>query len=197
MYGERIDVAPPPRFVKLIRRPYTLCLALSMAVMAGVLVAEERPGTATDEPSGLKIVKSDILYSEGGYSIPSESIFFPGETVYLRFEVDGYTRGEYDRVKLSWRIDSFGPGGDAFAMAEAGSIDSELAPQDKDWRPIIRHAPTIPAHAEAGGYQITLEVVGHVREVLPGPQHEDDAGQNQRATLLRRDAVVRGGLVGA
>ena len=36
MYGERIDVAPPPRFVKLIRRPYTLCFALSMVVMAGV-----------------------------------------------------------------------------------------------------------------------------------------------------------------
>ena len=38
---------------------------------------------------------------------------------------------------------------------------------------------------------------GHVREVLPGPQHEEDAGQNQRATLLRRDSVVPAGFVRA
>ena len=128
-----------------------------MMIIGGVLVAEDPPHTG--DSSGLQIVKADILDSEGGYSIPTDSVFFPGETVYLRFEVDGYTRGDYDRVKLSWRIDSFGPSGDPLVMAEVGSVQNELAPQDKDWRPIIRHAPRIPDYAEAGGYQVTLEVI--------------------------------------
>ena len=142
-----------------IGRFLTLCLALLTAMASGVLAGEEPSSESTDGPAGLKIVKAYILDGEGGYSIPPDSVFFPGETVYLRFEVGGYTRGEFDRVRLSWRIDSFGPGGDRFVMADAGKIDAELAPQDKDWRPIIRHAPLLPAHAEAGGYQITLQVV--------------------------------------
>ncbi len=142
------------------RASWTLVLAMALAIVApGTSRGQEGGPEKEHAPPRLEIVKADVLDSAGGYSIPPDSTFFPGETVYLRFEVGGYTRGEYDRVKLSWRIDSFGPGGDRFTMAEGGEIDTELAPQDSEWRPIIRHSPTVPPHAEAGGYRVLLKVV--------------------------------------
>ena len=139
------------------------------AVLVGLLLATpvegQRRKRTKKEPKPFAISQADILDSQDGYAVPLDSAFFPGETVHLRFSVEGYTRGDYDRVWLTWRFDSFGPSGDRFVMAETGSIDTELAPQDRKWKPIIRHSPTIPLHAEGGEYRITLHVTDQLKDV--------------------------------
>lgn len=139
------------------------------AVLVGLLlttpVEAQRRKRAKKEPKPFAISQADILDSQDGYPVPLDSAFFPGETVHLRFLVDGYTRGGYDRVWLTWNIDSFGPAGDRFVMAETGSIDTELAPQDRNWKPIIRHSPTIPPHAEGGKYRVTVLVTDQLKDV--------------------------------
>ena len=152
---------------RLSRRNLAASLALCgiIAALAYAPLAEaQRRKRKKEPPKPFAIKKADILDSENGYPIPLDSFFYPGETVYLRFLVDGYSRGEYDRVWLTWRIDSFGPAGDRFVMAEAGGIDTELAPQDKNWRPVIRHAPMIPPHAEAGDYDVTVQVTDQLKK---------------------------------
>lgn len=142
----------------------SLALAGMLASLALAPTAEAQRRKRKKPPQqALAITKADILDSEDGYPIPLDSFFYPGETVHLRFLVDGYTRGEYDRVWLTWRIDSFGPTGDRFVMAETGGVDTELAPQDKNWRPVIRHTPAIPPHAEAGDYNVTVQVTDQLK----------------------------------
>ena len=152
----------------LSRRNLAASLALCgiIAALAYAPTAEaQRRKRKKEPPKPFAITKADILDSENGYPIPLDSFFYPGETVYLRFLVDGYSRGEYDRVWLTWRIDSVGPTGDRFVMAETGGIDTELAPQDRQWRPLIRHAPVIPPHAEAGDYNVTVQVTDQLKNV--------------------------------
>ena len=160
--------------MRLLRQEWSfrrsLAALMTLAVMLAGLVytnpAEaQRRQRNQKTPKPFSITQAEILDSENGYPIPLDSDFFPGETVHLRFLVDGYSRGEFDRVWITWRIDSFGPSGDRFVMAEAGSVDTELAPQDKNWRPIIRHSPAIPDHAEEGLYTVTVRVTDELKPV--------------------------------
>jgi len=131
--------------------------ALLLALIAAI--APLAAGQSKQAAPELSVVRADILDKEDGYPIDPESTFMPGETVFILFNVGGFTRGQYDRVKLHWRIDSFGPQGERFVEAKTGEIDSELAPQDANWLPIIRHSPLIPPHAGAGTYRVVLTVV--------------------------------------
>ena len=145
------------RFLSALISLLTLLLSLAVA-------AAQRP----PQPEDFTIVNANMLDSEDGYPIDADSEYFPGERVFLRFNVGGYTRGEFDRVHISWQIDSFGPEGRQFVEQEQGFIDTELSPQDKEWLPIIRHSPMIPPHAGAGTYRVVLRVVDELsrKEVI-------------------------------
>jgi hypothetical protein len=104
------------------------------------------------------VVRTELLDGPGGYPIAPDSIFYPGETVYLLFNVDGFQRGVYERVTIHWKIESLGPDGLPFASPVEDGVDAELAPQDKDWLPLIRHSAFLPSHAPGGTYQVVLTV---------------------------------------
>jgi hypothetical protein len=145
-----------------LRAIETLALLL-VAVLVPATSAQRAVREKKPEPQ-LSIAAADILDSDDGYPVNAESVFYPGEKVFLLFKVAGYTRGQYDSVRVSWRIDSFGPQGERFVTAEKGSIDLELAPQDEKWMPIIRHSPMIPPHAGAGVYKVILTVTDELAE---------------------------------
>jgi hypothetical protein len=143
----------------------------AIETLALVLVAASAPAASAQKTARAKkpepqfsIATADILDSEDGYPVDPESVFYPGEKVFLLFKVAGYTRGQYDHVKVSWRIDSFGPQGERFVTAEKGGVDLELAPQDEKWMPIIRHSPMIPPHAGEGIYKVVLTVTDGLAE---------------------------------
>ncbi len=145
-----------------LRAIETVALLLAL-VLAPAAFAQRAERASKPEPQ-LSVATADILDSEDGYPVNAESLFYPGEKIFLLFKVAGYTRGQYDRVNVSWRIDSFGPQGERFVTAEKGGVDLELAPQDEKWMPIIRHSPMIPPHAGAGVYKVILTVTDELAE---------------------------------
>ena len=130
---------------------------LLLMLAAPSAFAQPRRSKKQAKPDHLTIVNAKFLDSEDGYPLPAGSSFYPGEQVYVVFNLDGFhiTEDEY-QMKVSYRIDFVGAQGAAFATSEAGTIAEEVYPQDQNWMPIVRASPRIPFHAEAGTYKIEL-----------------------------------------
>ena len=146
------------------------------AVVLGLLgqpVLADEEKLAPDE-GDLRIVRLDLLDAPGGYAIPADSVFYPGEKLYLGFNLAGYTVNEEFRIHLTWRADAVGPNGVAFAPSEGGEFAVELAPQDENWEPYIEIAKELPPFAGSGSYALKLQV----EDVLAGEK-------------LSRDVVVQ------
>ncbi len=114
--------------------------------------------------AALEVIRLDLLDRAGGYAVPEDSVFYPGEKVYLAFNLRNYAIDEDYRIKLTWRIDALGPSGTPFANPEGGEFDLELAPQDEDWEPLVTYQAEIPPHAPGGVYELKLEVTDAMAE---------------------------------
>jgi hypothetical protein len=137
--------------------PAALLAILLLALAAAPAFAQPRRTKKQVRPEQLTIVNAQFLDSEDGYPLPAGSAFYPGEQVYIVFNLDGFHITEYEyQMKVSYKIDFLGEQGAAFANSEAGTIAEEVYPQDKNWMPIVRASPRIPFHAEAGTYKIVL-----------------------------------------
>jgi hypothetical protein len=132
--------------------------SLAALLWAGLLVAQEPAAETADEQPALRLVSVDLLDRGGGYAIPADSVFYPGEKVFLGFRIAGYEVDEDYRIQLTWRADAFGPNGVHFAPSEGGEFAVELAPQDENWEPSVEYAAVIPPHAGSGVYRIALVV---------------------------------------
>lgn len=131
-------------------------LALALA-QAAPLEAQPSDPSAEDEPD-LALVNLDLLDRRDGYAIPADSRFLPGETIHLYFQIGGYQVGQEFRISLSYEMRALDPEGRSFFAAEGGKIDTELAPQDENWMPVVRYSPRIPDHAGGGTYSIQIIV---------------------------------------
>lgn len=150
------------------RRLLAVTILLLALPGAGTL-AQSRAARKTPKPEHLAIVNARFLDSLDGYPLPPNSSFYPGEVVYLVFNLGGFHVSEYEyQMKVSYRIDFIGAQGAPFATSEAGVIAEEVYPQDENWMPIVRTAPRIPFHAEKGTYKIEIYAKDELR-----PQDED------------------------
>ncbi len=138
------------------RRRLSAALALiALVFLAPHLTADEAP---TADSPGLSFFNLDLLDSQDGYAIPSDSHYLPAETIYLYFQVKGYEVSDDYAMKIEYRLEAFDPEGNRFYGSEGGKFDTELAPQDDDWLPVVRYSPKIPQHAGGGTYEIKIEV---------------------------------------
>ena len=120
--------------------------------------------TASATAASLELVNLDLLDSRDGYAIPADSRYFPGETVHLYFQIKGYRVSNDYRVNLEYRLEALDPDGKRIYGAEGGRFDTDLAPQDEEWMPVVRYSPEIPARTAGGGtYKIEIEVRGPSR----------------------------------
>ena len=143
----------PHRF----RRPGSPALAMvaaALAVSAGAGLVR-----ADDEQPKFAIVEAVLLDGEDGYPIPADSIFYPGETVYLEFKMTGFRVNDDYRMKTEYQVDFLGPTGIRFALSQAGEISEEIFPQDEDWLPVVRVSPRLPQFAESGAFKIIVAAV--------------------------------------
>jgi hypothetical protein len=157
-------------------------LLLVLALSGTAAFAQQRKSTKKQlRPEHLTIVKAQFLDGQDGYPLPPNSSFYPGEQIYLAFHLAGFhvTEDEY-QMKLTYRIDFTGVKGAAFAASEGGEIAKEVYPQDENWIPIVRTAPRIPFHAEAGAYKIEMYARDEFR-----PQ--DEARQELTFEVLGKD----------
>ena len=127
-------------------------------LLSAALATAQSAGPDDEAASGLELVNLSLLDSRDGFAIPANSRFLPGEPVHVYCQVRGYGVGDLDRVSLQYELRALDPDGRRFFMAEGGKIDVKLAPQDKDWMPVVRYSPRIPDHAGGGTYWIHIEV---------------------------------------
>jgi hypothetical protein len=187
-------------------RPRRLQTAASLWGLAVVLVALGQPLAVADEEKKLapdegelRIVRLDLLDSPGGYAIPADSVFYPGEKLYLGFNLAGYTVNDDYRIHLTWRADALGPNGVAFAPAEGGEFAVELAPQDENWEPYVEIAKELPPFAGSGAYTLKLQIEDVLdneklsREVVVQVQGEDVEVTDALSVRNLRFALTEGG----
>ena len=135
------------------------CLA-AIALAAGLAAQEPEQ----EAQPGFRLVSVDLLDSRGGYAIPADSVFYPGEKVHLGFKIAGYAVDEDYRIHLTWRADAYGPGGVRFAPSEGGEFAVELSPQDENWEPSVEYSADVPPHAGSGVYRLKIAVTDHKAE---------------------------------
>ncbi|HSB12844.1 MAG TPA: hypothetical protein VLE22_00210 [Bryobacteraceae bacterium] len=119
--------------------------------------------TLQQAPVGTFGITSPTLHQfEDGPAIPAGHRFIPGETVFFSCQVQGYRATPEQKVRLSYKVDAVDADGVLLVATDTGKIDTELAPQDKEWMPKIRRAILIPPHAPPGQYRIVTTVKDEV-----------------------------------
>ena len=148
------------------KSPKKLWLASAALALAVAPIWAQEPEAAGKEPEqpGFRLVAVDLLDSRGGYAIPPDSVFYPGEKVYLGFKIAGYTVDEKYNIHLTWRADAEGPNGVKFSPSEGGEFAAELSPQDEDWEPSVEYSSEVPFHAGSGVYKLKIAVTDHKAE---------------------------------
>ena len=117
------------------------------------------PAFAAEQPKKpLAIVNAALLEAEDGFAARTDTVYQPGETLYLAFNIQGYTVDRNSRVKLTYAIQALDFHGVPFVEPEVGKIDTELAPQDTKWMPRVRFSPALPLFAESGKYKFVIQV---------------------------------------
>ena len=160
-----------------------LLLASSVLTAAWPVLAQENNN---EEPPSLQIVHLDLLDSFADYPIANDSVFAPGDTVNIAFNLKGYTESETYRMKVSWKVTTNGPANLPFSPGSAGMFDKELAPEDEEWEPLVRYQAELPHHLPAGTYSILVEA----KDELSGATAEGDLDVHVAgAPVVKSDAL--------
>ena len=113
-------------------------------------------------PAGLSIVDPVVSDVEDGSPLASSHQVYPGETVHLAFRIQGYKREEKQDerqfVKLTWRVELRDAAKRLVVQPGTGRVDSELAQQDKEWKPKQHWQALLPPLMPSGNYQLTINV---------------------------------------
>jgi hypothetical protein len=104
------------------------------------------------------ILKPTLHQYEDGPPVPGGYEFFTGDTVFLSFQVAGYSATEKDKIRLTYQIDAFDAGGVRLIQTAHGKVEAELAPQDKEWMPKVRYNVLVPPSADSGVYRLAIVV---------------------------------------
>ncbi len=106
----------------------------------------------------LAVVRPSISDRDGGALLPSGYVHDPGETMFFSFQVDGFSVSSGDRVHLTYKVDAFDPRGVRIMETATSEVEETLAPEDKNWKPTVRHEIVIPPLADSGTYKIAISV---------------------------------------
>jgi hypothetical protein len=83
----------------------------------------------------------------------------PGEVLYFSFFADGFRKSaDTRRVELTGHVQVFDPNGIAVAPTEEILILTDLSEEDKNWKPKLRAAVSLPPIAPPGVYKVKYEV---------------------------------------
>ncbi len=112
------------------------------------------------EDKKLKIEEIALAQSEDGTPFFSGYKMLPGDTVFFSCKVSGFARqgDEPPKIFLSYQIEARDAKGTLILPVEAGKVAADLSPEDKEWRPKIRHTIALPALADSGPYTVTVKV---------------------------------------
>ncbi|MFN7994565.1 MAG: hypothetical protein U0Q18_13245 [Bryobacteraceae bacterium] len=113
-------------------------------------------------PAPLAIVNPIIAQSEGGERLASGFQHVPGEVIFFSFQVEGFKATSADKIRLSYKIQAADPQGVPIMEPIEVPMEETLAPEDKNWKPLVHHEIQIPPLADSGTYKIAVSVVDEI-----------------------------------
>jgi hypothetical protein len=112
--------------------------------------------SAATPPRAFKIIEAGIRQSEDGPLIEKGTTFVPGEVLFFSCRLDGYQTSSDRKVAIQYQFSAVDPAGVPVVEPVSGKIDTELALEDKEWKPKIRQTVLVPPLAEPGTYKMTF-----------------------------------------
>ncbi len=108
----------------------------------------------------LAVVNTELAQYEDGPPVGGGFDFYPGDTVFFRFEIAGYQLGNEDAIDLGYEIEALDPEGLRLKEPVHGEIKTTLTPQDKkrQWKPVVRYSVLVPPAAPSGDYRLAVQV---------------------------------------
>ncbi len=137
-------------------------LLLAAALALACLLPLHAVQAPSRRSAAFQIANAALLEAEDGFAARSDTIYLPGETLYLAFNIQGYTADRNSRVKLAYTIDALDPSGAPFVEPNVGKVDTELSPQDAKWMPRVRFSPALPLFVESGKYKFAIRVTDQI-----------------------------------
>ncbi|MFN7922268.1 MAG: hypothetical protein U0Q16_19345 [Bryobacteraceae bacterium] len=126
-------------------------IALLSTALAGLSLAAHKPIAITNE-----LVSS----VEDGPSAGTGYEFIQGEAVYVKFRLADYARAkdadDKESIRLGWKVEAFDSAGVPLVEPKSESVNLELAKQDKEWSPVVRHEFLLPILLDPGQYRIVI-----------------------------------------
>jgi hypothetical protein len=114
----------------------------------------------------LTVESAQLHDYEDGPPVASGSKFRAGEKVFLTFQIAGFQATEDDHIQLAYEIAATDPDQKALAPVKSGTIEAELAPEDKkkdsQWMPKIRYEVQVPETPAAGTYHLQIQVADKI-----------------------------------
>ena len=128
-----------------------------------------------------KVIDAGIHQSEDGPLVDKGTTFVPGEVLFFSCRLDGFQVSPAKKVSIDYRFSALDPAGIPIDEPAVAMVDTELAQEDKEWKPKIRQTVLVPPLAESGTYklqfsakdalsgvtasaELTFEVRGHAVE---------------------------------
>src|SRR5579864_7901996 len=94
--------------------------------------------SAAAPPKAFKVFDAGIHQSEDGPLVEKGTTFVPGEVIFFSCRLDGYQVSAANRVAIQYEFSAVDPAGVPLVEPVKGKIDTELALEDKEWKPKIR-----------------------------------------------------------
>ncbi|MSV30356.1 MAG: hypothetical protein EXQ52_16680 [Bryobacterales bacterium] len=104
------------------------------------------------------IVNAVVSQTEDGAKPATGYEFRPGETVFLAFQIAGVKPSSQNKIKLKYQVMALDPYGVTIVPALSGTVDTDVAPEDKDWMPKVSKIAEIPPLGPSGRYKFALSV---------------------------------------
>jgi hypothetical protein len=110
--------------------------------------------SAATPPRAFKIIDAGLHQSEDGPLIEKGTTFVPGEVIFFSCRLDGYQVSNDRKVAIQYQFSAVDPAGVPVVEPFSGKIDTELALEDKEWKPKVRQTVLVPPLAEPGIYKM-------------------------------------------
>ena len=110
--------------------------------------------SAAAPPKVLKVIDAGIHQTEDGPLVEKGETFVPGEVIFFSCRLDGYQASPARKVTIHYEFSAVDPAGVPVVEPVSAKIETELAPEDKEWKPKIRQTVLVPPLAESGTYKM-------------------------------------------
>ena len=122
--------------------------------------------SAAAPPKAFKIVDAGIHQTEDGPLVEKGTTFVPGEVIFFSCRLDGYQVSPAHKVSIHYQFSAVDPAGLPVVEPASGKIDTELALEDKEWKPKIRQTVLVPPLAEPGIYKMRFSAKDELSEAV-------------------------------